>query len=105
MVLVDMTKYNRVRKDGSVEPDMKKEKEIEEYLDRVWGKYCKTDTKKSSDTRRRGRPMLRSSEEAVVVPREGPEWEKWIPVSERELWQTSEHAEAAFITQRFHPGG
>ena len=71
MVLVDMMKYNRLEKDGSVKPDMKKEKEIEAYLDLVWGKYCLTDTKKSSDTQRGGRPMLRSSEEAVVVLREG----------------------------------
>ena len=49
MVLVDMMKYNRLEKDGSVKPDMKKEKEIEAYLDLVWGK---TDTKKSSHTRR-----------------------------------------------------
>ena len=40
-------------------------------------------------------PMLRSSEEAMVSLRGGAyEWEIWIPVPERELWQTPESAEA-----------
>ena len=39
--------------------------------------------------------MLRSSEEAMVSLGEGAyEWEIWIPVPERELWQTPESAQA-----------
>ena len=68
VLLVDMEQFYRLRKDGGVVPDPKKEEEIEKHLDRVWGTYCLTDTKKS--TRRGGRTMVRSPEEAVVVPRQ-----------------------------------
>ena len=50
-VLVNMMKWNRLRKDGSVRPDPRKEEEIEDYLDLVYGKYCLTKTKMSPDTR------------------------------------------------------